>query len=184
MAADHVPGIDLHNATAVNVVALLKEPVGGRRTYDLRLDAFRLDADLRAEDVRGEVRLTRLRDQILADVELGATVELECARCLRPYRQPVETGFTEEYRPTVDVRTGVFLEDSPEDEENEDAFEIDEHHELDLAEALRQHILLALPMRPDCGEDCPGPDLPAPQAADEPIDNRFAALSELLADEP
>ena len=36
---------------------------------------------------------------------------------------------------------------------------IDENHELDLREPLRQEILVALPMRPDCGPDCPGPDL-------------------------
>jgi uncharacterized protein len=33
---------------------------------------------------------------------------------------------------------------------------IDEHHLLDLSEAIRQNALLAVPMKPLCREDCSG----------------------------
>jgi uncharacterized protein len=35
-------------------------------------------------------------------------------------------------------------------------FIIDEHHILDLTEAIRQYALLALPMKPLCQESCAG----------------------------
>ena len=35
-------------------------------------------------------------------------------------------------------------------------FTIDEHHILDLTEAVRQYALLALPMKPLCRQDCAG----------------------------
>ncbi|MBA7688765.1 hypothetical protein ES703_97254 [subsurface metagenome] len=35
-------------------------------------------------------------------------------------------------------------------------FTIDEHHILDLTEAIRQYALLAIPMKPLCRGDCAG----------------------------
>jgi len=58
----------------------------------------------------------------------------------------------EEFYPTMDVVTGVPLP-QPEDA---DSFTVDEHHVLDLYEAVRQYALLALPMKPLCKQECPG----------------------------
>lgn len=173
------PGIDLRNETAINVAGLLREPIGGTRTYPIHLDVLPLDEEALAEDVRGEVRLTRLRDAVMAAVRVRGGVALECARCLREYPQGFAAEFTEEYRQTVDLRTGVGIERDLTLDEDDEASTIDENHELDLAEVLRQEILVALPMRPDCGEACPGPDM-LESGDTAPGDDRFAALSRLL----
>ncbi len=182
MATDRGHGMDLRNETAVNVAGLLKAPIGEARVYDLRLDRFPLDAEVVAENVRGDVKLNRLRDGVMARVRAVGDVSLECARCLRVYPQGFETEFAEEYRQTVDVRTGLGL--LHEGDEDDDTSTIDENHELDLGEVLRQEILVALPMRPDCGEACPGPDTleSGEAAAGGAADDRFAALANLLDD--
>jgi uncharacterized protein len=172
--------MDLHNETVVNVAALLKEGVGATRSYELSLDRFPLDADLAAEAVFGDLRLTRLTDEIIASVHAEGVVTLECQRCLNLYSQPFETDFDEEFRETVDVRTGAGLDTARDDED--ERFTINQNHELDIAEPLRQEILVALPMRPTCGADCPGPDV-LESGDDEAIaDDRFAALARLLDD--
>jgi len=183
-AADRGRTIEFRNDTAVNVAGLLKAPFGDRRTYPLSLERFPLDDGLAAEQVAGDVKLTRLRDAVIAHVRAAGTVALECARCLRPFEQTFAVDFDEEYRQTVDVRTGVGLE--PGDDEEEETAHIDENHELDLADVLRQEILVVLPMRPDCGESCPGPEAlggAAATALADPVDDRFAALADLLNDE-
>ena len=43
--------MDLHNETAINVAALLKEQVGASRAYPVVLDRFQLDSELVATDV-------------------------------------------------------------------------------------------------------------------------------------
>jgi len=171
----------LYNETIINVAALLQEPVGASREYPLQLDNFSLGEDGSAGNVEGTVRLTRLADEILANIRAKGEVELECVRCLRPYAQPFSTKFAAEFRPTVDVRTGIHVQ--VEDEEEDERFTIDANHELDISEVLRQEILVSLPMRPICGPDCPGPDLEKLGNAGD-IDDRFAALAELLDDEP
>jgi uncharacterized protein len=174
--------MNLYNETIINVAALLQEPVGASREYPLQLDAFPLDEEGgTAESVVGTVRLTRLADEILANIRAKGEVELDCVRCLRPYEQPFSTKFAAEFRPTVDVRTGIHVH--VEDEQGDERFTIDANHELDITEVLRQEILVALPMRAICGDDCPGPDLDKLNNAGE-IDDRFAALAQLLDDEP
>jgi uncharacterized protein len=58
----------------------------------------------------------------------------------------------EEYFPKIDVITGARLPE-PEDP---GSFTLDEHHELDLTEAIRQYIVTAMPMKPLCKEACAG----------------------------
>ena len=185
MATDSGQQRELRNDTAVNVVGLLKGQTGATRSYRLLLDTFEADGEIIARDIQGDVRLTRLRDTIIARVSATGVVPMICARCLREYDQPFEVEFDEEYRQTVDVRTGFDLGDEPLDEEL--VSRIDENHELDLREPLRQEILVVLPMRPDCGPDCPGPDVLEVGgdhgASDDAVDERLAALASLLADD-
>jgi uncharacterized protein len=185
MATDGGQQRELRNDTAVNVVGLLKGQTGATRSYRLLLDSFEADGETIARDIVGDVRLTRLRDAIIARVSAAGVVTMICARCLREYDQPFEVAFDEEYRQTVDVHTGFDLGGEPVDDEL--ISRIDENHELDLREPLRQEILVALPMRPDCGSDCPGPDLlevgGENDASDDHVDERLAALAMLLPDD-
>lgn len=173
----------LRDDTAVNVAGLLKGQTGAARVYRLVLDGFAIDDEMSAREIEGELRLTRLGEGILAGVVAAGVVPMECVRCLREYDQPFEVAFDEEYRQMVDLRTGVDLDDGEADDEG--FSRIDENHELDLREPLRQEILVALPMRPDCGEACPGPDVleVGGEDEDEAVDERLAALASLLPDE-
>jgi uncharacterized protein len=180
MMTDNDRTRELHNESAVNVAGLLKAQTGANREYRLHLDELFIDGDTVARDINGDVRLTRLRDSIIANVKATGFAPLTCARCLREYDQTFAVDFDEAYEQTVDVRTGLDLgRDFPEDEQHS---RIDENHELDLREPLRQEILVALPMRPDCGPDCPGPDV-TEVGGDEAEDERFAALANLLGDD-
>ena len=186
MVRDRGRTIEFRDDTAINVVGLLKAGFGDHRTYPLVLAGFVIDGAWVAKDVAGEVRLTRLRDAIIGDVRAGGRVELECARCLRPYDQPFVVDFSEEFRQSVDVRTGIGLAPADDEDEDEEISFIDQNHELDVGDVLRQEIVLALPMRPTCGDACPGPEVLvreerlATGLSEEAGDDRFAALEQLL----
>lgn len=187
MAAENLDAIQLVDDTQLNVASLLMEDVGSTRELSLTLHSFQLADDLTAEQVLGQIRLTRIRSGILASGSLNGVVELECARCLNRYDQPFRTRLTEQFRQTVDIRSGAGMARPHSVDEDEDGlddepgFEINDAHEIDLTELLRQNILLALPMRPDCGEQCPGPP-EIDNGPESPYDSRFAALEQLLDD--
>lgn len=169
--------VDLDNDTVVNVAALLREQTGATRSYRFHVDRFRLDEDLDAVGLAGILRLTRLSDAILASVTGETSVELECQRCLEQFALPVQISFDEQFRIAYDVRRGTAIES--EIEGVDERPEVSENHELDFSEPMRQEIIVALPMRPVCGPECPGPPDFA-DGEDPEGSGQFSALASLL----
>lgn len=172
-----------------NVAQLLKEPIGATRSFEVLATVLPEDAEIRqAAPLTGQIFMLRTSEGILVEGALAGAVTVECSRCLRPVTLPVSVALQEEFKPTIDVVRGTFL---PVDEDDE-ALLIDEHHILDLAEVLRQAILLETPMRilcrPDCAGFCQtcGQDLNEGPCDCPPIDSdpRWAELSALLEDVP
>jgi len=135
-----------------NVSHLLKSLVGTTREYGIDPTELALDDETTARVRGGHVRFDRTNSGVLARGRVDATVTRMCARCLDPVDEPVDVAFAEEFEPTIDVATGRPLP-AP---ENELVFPIDEHHILDLGEAVRQNLLAALPIAPLCRDDCAG----------------------------
>ncbi|MDD5289169.1 MAG: DUF177 domain-containing protein [Dehalococcoidales bacterium] len=132
-----------------NVAQLLKAPVGSIRTFQVNNV---LEDNAGQYLVQGELTLIRTNRSILVQGTLNSQTETTCSRCLKPITCRLSLKILEEYFPTIDIITGNKL---PEPEEP-DAFIIDEHHELDLTEAIRQYIVTAMPMKPLCKEGCAG----------------------------
>lgn len=177
--------------THVNVAQLLKQPVGATRRYRLEVPSLPLGEDRTASTIRGDIKLTRIGRGLLVTGTADTTVDLTCARCLEEYTQPVTLELEEEFRPSIDVTSGLSIPYARDEDATEgDFFLIGEDHVLDLTEALRQAVWLGAPMVPRCGDDCPG--LTAGMEADDPgeepeagattagVDARLAVLQHLL----
>jgi uncharacterized protein len=171
-----------------NVAQLMKSPIGTSLTYDIDEEDVQLDEDLKViGPLVGYARLRRINQGLLADGWVDLTFEFECTRCLKHFEQQMRVPFEERFYPTLDVVTGVSL--SPPDD-GEDAFPIDEHHLVDLTEAIRQHVLLDIPMVTLCKEDCAGlcsqcgKDLnEGPCTCQPEVDARLTVLQSLLQDQ-
>jgi len=135
----------------INVSQLLQEPIGSKRDYEVN-EVVDSTGDGKDGQVQGKCNLLRTQRSILAKCVLNTEVELTCSRCLSLFRYPLKLDFEEEYLPTVDVVSGTPLSLS----EEAGVFTIDEHHVIDLTEAIRQYTLLAVPMKPLCREECAG----------------------------
>jgi uncharacterized protein len=124
-----------------------------------------LDLDLRLESVMEGVLVSGL---------VSAPLSGECGRCLEPVASIIEVELQELY---------AYPEsDAPDDEVSRLVGDL-----IDLTPALRDAVVLALPLTPLCEDDCPGlcvecgarladVDCGHSQA---PVDPRWAALAEL-----
>jgi len=135
----------------INVAQLLRSPIGSTRDYEVK-QVIDVTGDGKGSLVQGKVRLMRTDRGILVKGRLDTEVELTCSRCLSLFGCPLALDIEEEYFPTTDVFSGAPL---PLPDEF-GCFTIDEHHELDLTEAILQYALLTMPMKPLCREDCAG----------------------------
>ena len=138
---------------SVNVAQLLLAAPGTVRDFDFeeRFPDPNNDLHLRGP-LSGRARLTRTSEGILVHTEHSVPVTLECSRCLEPFSGIIEGALDEEYLPSTDVRTGAPVSV----EGDEDEPRINEHHEIDLDESLRQDLLTNFPLRPLCDAACPG----------------------------
>lgn len=117
----------------------------------------------------------------------ATTLEMDCGRCLEPFRLPVDAAFDLRYVPHRE-NTG-----EGEREVGEDDLATAFYREgmLDLIELLREQFVLALPMKPLCNEDCRGlcpqcgTNLNKTQCQCAPVweDPRLAPLKSLLTPE-
>jgi len=133
----------------INVAQLLKAEVGTSKKHPV---AGEIAIDGVSYTVSKDLILINTGHKILVQGTLHAATKLTCGRCLQPYTARMLLKIEEEYYPVIDVNTGTRLE-APEDS---GVFKIDEYHTLDLSEAIRQYIVMALPMKPLCREDCAG----------------------------
>ena len=100
--------------------------------------------------VRGAASL--LGREIHVKGNLGADFQMECARCLEPVNVPVRRQFDLFYVP---------LEEAPEEDEQavprgEEDVGFYSGEALVLEDVAKEQVLLSLPMRTVCREDCKG----------------------------
>ena len=172
-----------------NVAQLMKSPVGTSLTSEIDEEHVQLDKDLKiVGPIKGHARMRRVNQGLLVDGWVDLTLEFTCTRCLKQFEQHMHVPFEERFYPTVDVMTGAPLPPVEED----DVFSIDDHHLVDLTEAIRQAVLLAVPMVTLCQEDCAGLcpqcghdlNLGPCDCVPEVEDTRLNVLKILLQDEP
>ena len=135
----------------INVAQLLKAEVGARRQYDID-ELGGEGAPESGTPLRGRAELTRTDRSILVQATLTTELRGRCDRCLEPVRQPLTVRLEEEFYPTVDVLHGG----RPPEPESPEAFRIDDQHQLNLGEAIRQYLIIGQPLRLLCRPRCAG----------------------------
>ncbi|MFC6082064.1 YceD family protein [Sphaerisporangium aureirubrum] len=93
-------------------------------------------------DIELDIRLEAVMEGVLVTGTARAPLSGECSRCLDPLTSEIEVGFQELYFYSA--------EDAAEDDSLLDG------ELLDLEPIFRDAVVLALPLSPVCGEDCPG----------------------------
>ena len=136
----------------LNVARLLKGSVGTSQHCTLNV-TLEPQQEAQADRVRGALCLTRVDRGVWVSGALEAKTVCACSRCLRDFRLSAQFHLDDIYFPVTDIATGAPL---PLPEDADPGFTIDQHHVLDITEAVRQSTILALPMKPLCRADCAG----------------------------
>ena len=166
-----------------NVSGLIQEGIGATRHHEV--DGILYGDEREPEPFEGDVEMIRTKAGILVRAHLILQASETCSRCLQPLRETLAIDFEEEFRTPLDSLGAQQPEGL-----DEEAFQVDEKHLLDLTEAVRQYREASAVMQPLCRPDCKGlcswcgRDLNAGDCGcnQGPADARWAALSGLLPD--
>ncbi len=132
----------------INVSQLLKASVGSVRNYEVNETINVAGSHI----LQGEVELMNTDQSILVKGTLSTSIEATCSRCLSLFNYPLTLKIEEGFFPATDVISGASLPLL----EEPDSFTIDERFVLDLTEAVYQYMMMAIPMKPLCRQDCAG----------------------------
>ena len=138
--------------------------------------------------VRGKIIVSSTGRVLLLEGAVDTEVELVCYRCGGTYRQLVHAEFQEDFVVQPPAPGGQSLAIEFDEEEPDVQFFFPGTLDLNLDELLRQSILLALPVKPLCQDDCQGlcphcgHNLNESACACQPegVNPRLAALRHLL----
>jgi uncharacterized protein len=141
--------------------------------------------------LKGETRVSghaaRKRDEVSVRGNINGTVEVACDRCAAPVAATVEVEFNTAFIPR---EKAAAVTENVELQEEDLAFSFYEGGAVDMDELVREQILLALPTRQLCREECRGlcpvcgKDLNVAECSCQQgeIDPRWAALADLKKD--
>ena len=136
-------------------------------------------------EVRG--RASRSGREVRLRGKLTARAEVDCDRCLKSVEIPIETDFDVTYVPAEDYAAA---EEAALQEEDL-SLSVFDGETIDLDELVREQVLLAMPSRALCGEDCKGLCPVCGQDRNQnpcdchsqEIDPRWAGLKAVMSDE-
>ena len=132
-------------------------------------------------------RVSRSGHEVRLRGKIVATAEVDCDRCLKSVSVPVETEFDVAYVPSEDYARDEAAELQAEDL----SLSVFDGETVDLDELVREQVLLTLPARALCGEDCKGlcptcgtdRNVNPCDCQSKDTDPRWAALKEVMSDE-
>ncbi len=131
--------------------------------------------------VNGKIRLSG--NEVFVNGHVETRAQVECDRCLKPVELPVNVDFTLEYISDSDYESTEVAELT----EEEMSVSVFDGSAIDVDEIVKEQILLAVPTRMLCREDCKGicPECGADRntgkcdCVTNDIDPRWAALKNL-----
>jgi uncharacterized protein len=100
--------------------------------------------------VNGKVRLSG--NEVFVSGHVDSRAQVECDRCLQPVEAPVSADFTLEYITGSEYESSEVAELT----EAEMSVAVFDGEGLDVDEIVKEQILLAVPTRMLCREDCKG----------------------------
>jgi uncharacterized protein len=92
------------------------------------------------EVIELNLRLESVHEGILATGELDSTAKAECSRCLEPLNLAVEVDFQELFAYSLEQEDDFLVQDE----------------KIDLEQAITDAVVLSLPFKPVCSQDCLG----------------------------
>lgn len=104
------------------------------------------------EPLAVSIRLARIGTEVRLLGRIDARAEVDCDRCLRTVAVPINAEFDVKYIPAEDYRSN----EAAELQEEDLSVSVFEDETIDIDDLVREQVLLALPVRALCGDECKG----------------------------
>lgn len=129
----------------INVKKLLTSDIGAKQFFGINeeIKNLGLPEEIEGKKLVGKLNLTKLENSILVEGEFVAGTVLICDRCLENFKTHIPFKLEREYNlnRSVDSAENLF---------------VDKYSDIDITEPVREEVILAVPMKNICSEQCLG----------------------------
>ncbi len=143
--------------------------------------------DFRPHEIDVSCTITKIQETVSLDLHLATAIDFDCCRCLDAFTWPVSA----EARYTL-LPSGENRADEGEWSAEDEAFGFYREDSIDLEALIHEQILLQIPIKPLCREDCRGLcprcgtnlNRSACRCREDHADSPFAALKNMKIRKP
>jgi len=116
--------------------------------YIIKKEEISFEEDIKIEDgMRIDITLTKDGESsVIVEGSIDGKILINCGRCIEEYSHPVKSVFA-----TIFKDKNEITDDDKESDINEFS-----NHSLDLYEYIRDTLILEMPVKPLCTEECKG----------------------------
>lgn len=118
---------------------------------ELSLAELELGPPFLAPGVRGHMELQRMFGKVYGRIHAEALAELDCGRCLKPFKADIRADFAIQFEPRDGVR-----DDGADEDDAGPSMAFYDGDILPVGEEIRQELELQIPFAPQCKKDCKG----------------------------
>lgn len=157
---------------SISANELLKK-TDNKASYQIDKD-FAIDDDQvkTLDDISGKLELQLRNNFVIATGNFKSSVELVCDRCTNNYTSLLEFDFDE----AIEVSEKEILKDEVEFDSEDVHEHVSADEQIDVVDLLRQYVLLNMPMKSLCSEDCVNEKLEKFNSEKSDIDPRLEKL--------
>jgi uncharacterized metal-binding protein YceD (DUF177 family) len=123
---------------------LAKGAVGNRESFEVNVHLnIELDEENVLKSYEGQIGLTLLEEESLAEFQISYTAETVCARCLKKFMRDGKVEFDRQYKLGKRVAEG-------------DELIVEKDFQIEMRKPICEEIAFDIPMKPLCSEKCEG----------------------------
>jgi uncharacterized protein len=127
----------------INIGFLVHQQIGIYRDMHFEFPELHLHPDFDLRSFSGGVHLSRTPQGVMVQGDFQGSAKMECVRCLTEFSKPLHVQFYELF--AFNARSVT-----------ESDLMVPDDGNIDLAPLVREYMLLEVPIRPICREDCKG----------------------------
>jgi uncharacterized metal-binding protein YceD (DUF177 family) len=125
----------------IDIKSIFESEIGISKTLPIKAstdEIYDIDDIQIVKSITGRVRLTNIGESVLAEFEISIVMKLLCSRCAKEFNSKLKLDFS------------CNFSDSPID----DDFPIRYDKKIDVLPAVRERVLLSIPMQTLCSKNC------------------------------
>lgn len=138
----------------IDISDLVNQEVGFKKEYEFEENANgeKLDKEtILTNKIIGKVSFLKIEDSILGEFSVKTEAQLICVRCLGKISRKIDLKYSQEF-----VFENKIVDNIQKKEEQAEGFVVDARNKIDIFPSIRQEILLSLPTKIICKNECKG----------------------------